>query len=96
MNLPAPTPAILLKLAHDDTAIMLGVMREQMKAAEDLRSVRRNRNRVGVLACGLVISILWPTITWDVFHSIVGTIWTTAVANTGDMLVTAYAWLRRY
>jgi hypothetical protein len=100
-SLPAPTPALLLKLAHDDAEVMLGAMLETMRADmlawEDRRSQRRNRNRLAVLLTSMVISVGYPLVMLRVMHgSPAGAYWTTAIAAAGDILVTGWAYLRRY
>lgn len=96
LKLAAMTRAQAVEQAYRDAELQIRQSDLTRQATEDLRSIRRNRNRVFVLCMGLVMSILWPAIMLHFFHSTVGTAWTTAVANTGDMLVTLYAWRRRY
>jgi hypothetical protein len=100
-SLPALTPALLLKMAHDDAEVMLRThletMRADMLAWEDQRSQRRNRNRLAVLVASMIISTCYPVIMLKIMHaSPAGAYWTAALSAFGDMLVTAWAYVRRY
>lgn len=64
------------------------------EATEETRSIRRNRNRLLVLVTGMIISVLWPVLTTH-GHPTAAEL-TTAAALAGDMIVTAYAWRKRY
>ncbi len=96
LKLAAITRAQALEQAYREVVLMLRESDDARQIFEDRRSVRRNRNRLAVLTMGLTASILWPLIMLHVFHSSVGTVWTTAVSNTADMAVTAYALWRHY
>lgn len=84
------------EVAYRDAELLIREMDRVRQAVEDKRSRHRNLNRLLVLIVSLTCALLWPMIMMDVFHSVVGTAWTTAVANTGDIGVTAYALKRRY
>lgn len=95
--------ADLTPVTRDDLAVMIAGMRDEMRTAdatrqaiEDTRSVRRNRNRLAVLIVAFMINMIWPVIMLHVMHDVAGTAWTPALSSSADILVTAYAWYRRY
>jgi hypothetical protein len=99
--LQAPSPAMLLKLAHDDAQVMIStqlqIMHTDMLAWEDRRSRLRNRNRLVVLVTSLIISTCYPLAMLRIFHATAaGAYWTAALSACGDILVTTWAYLRRY
>lgn len=75
-----------LQIRHADMA---------RQRTEDVRSIRRNRNRLYMLLAGFFMALLWPA-----FCNAAGlpglVQWTAAIAVTGDLAVTAYALVRRY
>lgn len=86
----APTrPATVATVAD-----MISSVDAQREATEEKRSVLRNRNRLLVLVTGMIISVLWPIMTTH-GHPTAAEL-TTAAALAGDMIVTAYAWRKRY
>lgn len=91
----ASTPATVQNVVTLETVQkLIAAMDAERAAIEDRRSVRRNRNRLLVLCMGLTLSLLWPWLMMECVHTMVGTVWTTAISNTGDMGVTAYALIK--
>lgn len=92
----APSPAVLLKLAHEDARVMVDTMRADMLAWEDRRSKHRNGNRLLVLAVAFAINVTWPTLMLRVLHHPAGGFWTPAISSGADILVTLWALKRRF
>ncbi len=66
------------------------------QAAEDARSIKRNRNRILVLVCGICGSAGWPAVMAATTHSAMLATFGAPIGFTAALAVTAYAWLRRY
>jgi hypothetical protein len=81
--------------AWDDAAGQITQADAARQRTEDIRSVRRNRNRLYMLLAGFVMALLWPLIC-TALHMPAGKQWTSAISVTGDLTVTAYALLKRY
>jgi uncharacterized membrane protein affecting hemolysin expression len=79
---------------------MLRVADATRQSTEDVRSERRNRNRMWTLLVGLLISIV---LTYTLSHDVFGT-WATktlgpysfAITIALDSMLTVYAYIRRY
>lgn len=65
------------------------------KMKEDIRSIRRNRNRAVMLLAGFILALIWPAFT-TLIHDPALKQWTTALAMLGDLAVVLYSWVRRY
>lgn len=86
----------VLEQVYREIALAIREMDTERARLEDMRSVRRNRNRLAVLLGSLIIATIWPYFAEHVMHSTYGGSWTTAIANMGDILITGYALIRRY
>jgi hypothetical protein len=65
-------------------------------AREDARSQRRNRNRILVLICGIAGSTVWPLLMACTTHSVMLATFGAPIGFSAALVVTAYAWVRRY
>jgi hypothetical protein len=81
--------------AWDDSAGQIRDADAIRQRFEDVRSVRRNRNRLYMLLAGFVMALAWPLIC-TALHLPAGKQWTSAISVTGDLTVTAYALWKRY
>lgn len=99
----APTTADIRAEIAATTSALVGMLRQQdanRQAVEDIRSVRRNRNRMWTLLFGLLISII---LTWTLSHDVFGHYATKtfgpysfAITIALDSCLTVYAYIRRY
>ena len=81
--------------AYRDTELMLRESDTVRQMKEDIRSIRRNRNRALMLMAGFVLALIWPTFAAAI-HDPALKQWTTALAMLGDLLVVLYSWFKRY
>lgn len=74
----------------------LDLMDGHRQATEDRRSQRRNGNRVLVILVAWVCTLTVPIISELVLHSAILAQYAANIGFTADLLVTGYAWRRRY
>lgn len=81
--------------SYRDTELQLRASDSARQRTEDVRSVRRNRNRLYMLLAGFGMALAWPALC-HLANFASGLQWTAAIAVTGDLAVTAYALWKRY